>query len=417
MNKETRTHLIQGLLFVLTFIFTTLAGAEWMYGGSFIYGPKTMGWHEFFGGLNYSIPFLLILTCHEFGHYFMARHHKVKVSLPYYLPMWFGFLPTLSIGTMGAFIRLKERVISLTKTFDIGLAGPLAGFVVAILVIIYGFSNLPAKEHIYSIHPEYELFGENFEEYVYDKDTFFLKSDLAKINPEAASYYEADTIRMGPSSGQVNVQLGTNLIFEFAKAYIVPANEVDRIPNASEMFHYPYLFAGFLALLFTALNLLPIGQLDGGHVLYGLIGEKRFRVVATLAFITLLVYAGLGNGVFGFFNPFDLSQDMVDIMIAAVAYAFFLFYLLGKTNFTNQQKIILSLGIISLQAVLLLTFPGIKGYGGWMLFAFIIGRFLGIYHPPSEIEEPLSDYRKILGWLALVIFILSLSPRPFIITI
>jgi membrane-associated protease RseP (regulator of RpoE activity) len=417
MNKETRTHLIQLLLFVLTFIFTTLAGAEWMYGGSFLYGNNTMGWPEFYGGLNYSIPFLLILTCHEFGHYFMARHHKVKVSLPYYLPMWFGFMPTFSIGTMGAFIRLKESVKSLTKTFDIGLAGPLAGFVVAILVIIYGFSSLPPKEHLFNIHPEYELFGENFEEYVYDIDTFFLKTDLARINPEAAGNYDTDTIRMGPSYRQLDVQLGSNLIFEFAKAYIVPADEVDRIPNASEMFHYPYLLAGFLALLFTALNLLPIGQLDGGHVLYGLIGEKRFRVVATLSFITLLIYAGLGNGVFGFFNPFDLSQDMVDIMIAVVAYAFFLFYLLGKTSFSNQHKLMLSLGIIIFQAILLITFPGIEGYGGWMLFAFILGRYLGIYHPPSEIEEPLSDNRKILGWIALVVFVISLSPRPFIITI
>jgi len=416
MSKETRTLLIQILLFVITFISTTLAGAEWMYGGSFIYGPNTMGWQEFYGGLNFSIPFLLILTSHEFGHYFMAKYHKVKVSLPYYMPMWFGFLPSFSIGTMGAFIRLKERVKSLTKTFDIGLAGPLAGFVIAILVIIYGFSNLPPKEHIYSIHPEYELFGENFEEYIYDIDTFFLKTDLAKINPEAASYYEADTIRMGPSY-QLGIQLGSNLIYEFAKAYIVPANDIDRIPNPNEMFHYPYLFAGFLALLFTALNLLPIGQLDGGHVLYGLIGEKKFKVVALLTYILLLVYAGLGNGVFGVFNPFDLSQDMVDIIIALLAYAFFLFYLLGKTDFTNQQKLMISLGIIAFQEILLLTFPGVQGYGGWMLFAFLIGRYLGIYHPPSEIEEPLTTNRKILGWIALVIFILSLSPQPFVINV
>jgi len=416
MSKETRTLLIQILLFVITFISTTLAGAEWMYGGSFIYGPNTMGWQEFYGGLNFSIPFLLILTSHEFGHYFMAKYHKVKVSLPYYMPMWFGFLPSFSIGTMGAFIRLKERVKSLTKTFDIGLAGPLAGFVIAILVIIYGFSNLPPKEHIYSIHPEYELFGENFEEYIYDIDTFFLKTDLAKINPEAASYYEADTIRMGPSY-QLGIQLGSNLIYEFAKAYIVPANDIDRIPNPNEMFHYPYLFAGFLALLFTALNLLPIGQLDGGHVLYGLIGEKKFKVVALLTYILLLVYAGLGNGVFGVFNPFDLSQDMVDIIIALLAYAFFLFYLLGKTSFTNQQKLMISLGIIAFQEILLLTFPGVQGYGGWMLFAFLIGRYLGIYHPPSEIEEPLTTNRKILGWIALVIFILSLSPQPFVINV
>ena len=415
MDKETRTLLIQVLLFVLTLITTTLAGAEWMYGRSFIFGPNTMGWQEFYGGLNFSLPFLLILTCHEFGHYFTARHHKVSVSLPYYLPVWFGFIGSVSIGTMGAFIRLKEQVKSLTKTFDIGLAGPLAGFVIAIFVIIYAFSTLPPKDHIYSIHPEYELFGENYEQYVYEIDTFFLKSDLAKINPQAASYYEADTIRIGPSY-QLGMSLGSNLIFDFAKAYIVPANEVDRIPNASEMFHYPYLLAGFLALLFTSLNLLPIGQLDGGHVLYGLIGEKRFRMVSVASFIALLFYAGLGNGVFGVFNPFDLSQDMPDILIAVIAYTFFLYYLLGKTSFTNQQKIMISLGIIATQELLLLTFPGIQGYGGWIFFAFFLGRFLGIYHPPSEIEEPLSYNRKVLGWIALIIFVISFSPQPFIIS-
>jgi membrane-associated protease RseP (regulator of RpoE activity) len=414
MDKQSRTHLIQILLFIVTIISTTLAGAEWMYGRVFIYGPNSLGWHEFFAGLNFSIPFLLILTVHEFGHYFMARYHRVKVSLPYYLPFWLGFLPGPSIGTMGAFIRLKERVKSLTKTFDIGLAGPLAGFIIAIVVIFYAFTHLPPKEHIYSIHPEYELFGDNFANYVYDVDTFFLKADLAKINPKAASYYEADTIRMGPSY-QVGISMGSNMIYDFARAYIIPADEVDRIPNPNEMFHYPYLFAGFLALLFTAINLLPIGQLDGGHVLYGLLGAKKHRLVSTLAFIALLVYSGLGTGVFGILNPFDLSQDMMNILIAAVAYTFFLFYLLSKTSFTNQQKLMISLGIFAFQEVLLLSFPGIKGYGGWMLFALLIGRYMGVYHPPAEIEEPLSSNRKILGWIALIIFIISFSPQPLVI--
>ncbi len=416
MNKQTRTHLIQLLLFVVTFIATTLAGAEWMYGGSFIYGPHTMGWPEFWGGLNFSVPFLLILTFHEFGHYFIARYHRVKVTLPYYMPLWLGFLPSFSIGTMGAFIRIKEKVGSLTKTFDIGLAGPLAGFVVALAVIFYGFTHLPPKDDIFKIHPEYELFGENYEDYVYSVDTFFLKTDLAKINPRAASYYEADTIRLGPSY-QISVLMGSNLIYDFAKAYIVPAGEKDRIPNPNEIFHNPYLLAGFLALLFTAINLLPIGQLDGGHVLYGLIGSKRHRVVALAVYIALLTYSGLGTGVFGIFNPFDLTQEMLDIVVAFVAYAFFLFYVLGKTGYTNQQKLIISLGIIAFQEFLLLTFPGIEGYGGWMLFAFIIGRYLGVFHPRVAVEEPLSAGRKILGWIALLIFILSFSPQPLIINI
>lgn len=414
MDKESRTRLIQLLLFVVTFLTTTLAGAEWIYGGSFIYGPDPMGWEEFFEGMKFSIPFLLILTFHEFGHYLMARYHKVKVSLPFYMPLWLGFLPTFSIGTMGAFIRLKERVNSLQKTFDIGIAGPLAGFVIAIGVIIFGFTNLPAKEDIYKIHPEYELFGDNFEDHVYDKDTFFLRSDLAKLNPKAAARYEADTIRIGPSY-QLSITMGTNIVFWFAENYIVPDKDKDLIPNPNEIFHNPYLLAGFLALLFTAINLLPIGQLDGGHVIYGLFGAKNQRIISTSAFIVLLIYSGLGTGAFGFFNPFDLTQDMVDILIAFVAYAFFLFYLLGRTDFTWQQKAMISLGIIAVQELLLITIPGISGYGGWMLFAFIVGRFLGINHPPALVEEPLDQNRRILGWIALIVFIISFSPQPLVI--
>ena len=414
MDKKNRTIIIQLTLVVITFITTTLAGAEWIYGGTFIYGPNPMGWDEFWGGMKYSIPFLLILSVHEFGHYFTARYHDVKVSLPFYLPFWVGFIGGPSIGTMGAFIQLKEKVVSLTKTFDIGIAGPLAGFVVAILVIIYGFTHLPPKEDIYSIHPHYELFGDNYEDYVYDIDTFFLKTDLAKIDSKAASYYEADTIWIGPSK-QVAISMGSNLIFEFAKKYIVSDEDQERIPNANEIFHNPYLLAGFLALLFTAINLLPIGQLDGGHVLYGLLGEEKHRIISTMVFIALLIYSGLGTGVFGVFNPFDLSQDMLDIIIAVVAYAFFLFYLLGKTNYSNQLKLVISLAIIAFQELLLLSFPGIQGYGGWMLFAFIVGRYLGVHHPKSEIEEPLSYERKVLGWIALIIFVISFSPQPIVI--
>lgn len=415
MDKESRTRLIQLLLFIVTFITTTLAGAEWMFGGSFLYGQDPMGWDEFFQGMNFSIPFLLILTFHEFGHYFTAQYHKVKVSLPFYLPLWMGFLPTFSIGTMGAFIRLKERVNSLKKTFDIGIAGPLAGFVIAIIVIIYGFTNLPPKQDIFKIHPEYELFGDNFEEHVYDKDTFFLRKDLAKLNPSAAARYGADTIRIGPSY-QLSVHMGSNVIFWLAENYIIPEQDKDRIPNPNEIFHNPFLLAGFLALLFTAINLLPIGQLDGGHVIYGLFGFKNHRRISTAVFIGLLIYSGMGTGVFGFFNPFDLTQDMVDILISFVVYAMFLYYLLGRTNFTWQQKTMISLGIIAVQELLLLSIPGITGYGGWMLFAFLLGRFLGIYHPPAEVEEPLGQNRKILGWLALIIFIISFSPQPLVIT-
>jgi hypothetical protein len=119
---------------------------------------------------------------------------------------------------MGAFIRLKERVKSLKKTFDIGIAGPLAGFLVALFVIAYGFTHLPPKTDIFKIHPEYELFGEDFENYVYGVDTFFLKSDLAEINPKAAANYSADTVRIGPSY-QLGVHMGSNLVFSLQKSF------------------------------------------------------------------------------------------------------------------------------------------------------------------------------------------------------
>jgi membrane-associated protease RseP (regulator of RpoE activity) len=411
MDKEQKRILTQIILFIATFISTTLAGAEWTYGNLFLYVPHSLGWHEFVGGMTFSIPFLTILTAHEFGHYFTAKYYKIKVTLPYYIPAWFGFMALPSIGTMGALIRLRQRVKSLKQTFDVGIAGPLAGFVVAIFVIIYGFTHLPPAEYVYNIHPEYEHFGLDYDKIVYDKDTFMLRSDLAKYNVEAASRYEADTINIGPGY-QVSLALGSNLIFEFAKAYIVPDAHKDRIPSRHEMMHYPWLFAGFLALLFTAINLLPIGQLDGGHVLYGLLGMQKSRKVAAVLFLALIVYSGLGVGLLGIYNPFDFTQSITDMILAVMVYGLFIYYLLGRMNLSRQNRVMLSLGVLSIQEVLTVLVPGITGYSGWMLFAFIIGRYIGVYHPPVEIEEPLNQNRKLLGWIALIIFIISFSPQP-----
>jgi membrane-associated protease RseP (regulator of RpoE activity) len=156
MNKATKTLLIQIGLFILTIGTTTLAGAEWMHGRVFFYGSNPMGLSQFLKGFEFSIPFLIILTAHEFGHFFTARFHKVKVTLPFYIPLWLGFIPGMpSIGTMGAFIRLKSFVYSKKQHFDIGIAGPIAGFIVALAVLFYGFTHLPPAEHIYFIHPEY----------------------------------------------------------------------------------------------------------------------------------------------------------------------------------------------------------------------------------------------------------------------
>ena len=140
MTKEQRRIILQVVLFITTFFTTTIAGAEWCYGIS-ILGVDQEGnvginpnysWNAFAKGMEFSIPFLLILTVHEFGHYFTAMYHKVKSSLPYYIP-----IPPIpfSIGTMGAVIRLRSRIYSLKQNFDIGLAGPFAGFIMALAIL------------------------------------------------------------------------------------------------------------------------------------------------------------------------------------------------------------------------------------------------------------------------------------------
>ncbi|HTE29882.1 MAG TPA: site-2 protease family protein, partial [Chryseolinea sp.] len=149
MNIESRRYLLQAGLFIATLITTTIAGADWCYQKS-IFLPG-YSWQDFASGFEFSVPFLLILTVHEFGHYFTARYYRVGVTLPYYIPLPpFPF----SIGTMGALIRLKSRIHSKKQNFDIGIAGPLAGFVMALVILFYGFTHLPEPDYIFQIHPE-----------------------------------------------------------------------------------------------------------------------------------------------------------------------------------------------------------------------------------------------------------------------
>ena len=371
---------IYPLLFVITFVVTTIAGAEWMYGQLYVYigpgftivGPQ-LTFQEVLSGLQFSIPFLAILTFHEFGHYLTARYYQVKVTLPYYIPLWLGFLGILSFGTMGAFIRIKEPIKSRLEYFDIGIAGPIAGFIVALFVLYYGFTHLPPAEHIYTIHPEYEEYGENYAEYFYNQE---------------GSFY-----------------LGDNLTFWFFKNYVAP--DPGRIPNPHEIIHYPWLFSGFLALFFTAINLLPIGQLDGGHALYGLFGRDNHRKISTVMFILLLSYGGLGV-----VTPFEPLEDL---MWYIPLYIGFLYIVMRSMQVKDRTRLLLAVSIFTAQFVTAMFIPVVKGYAGWLVFAFIIGRFLGIQHPPALYDQPLSPTRKILGWITLIIFVVSFSPRPFVI--
>lgn len=426
LSEQQRTYTLHLLLFCLTLTTTTIAGSEWRFGKLFFLGPQgfdwtgTFTWAEFLGGLYFSIPFLGVLTVHEFGHYFTARYYRTNVSLPYYIPLWFGI--TFSLGTMGAFIRIRERIFSRRQFFDIGVAGPIAGFVVAIPLLFYAFTHLPPPEYIFNIHPEYKRFGLDYAQYVY-----------------------------GDSAGSFS--LGRNLLFMGFERFVAdPA----LLPNQYEIIHYPLVFAGYLALFFTALNLLPIGQLDGGHVLYGLIGYARFNRLSPIFFTLFITYAGLGivsphseplwtEDLLVVFAPFAywafskildnrryglvaaLSMLLLQYSLSGILpefsahiwlwgfYGLYLVFVLQPATPRLSFALYLAGTVLLVQVLISFAFPEADGYSGWLVFGLLLARVMGIFHPSCPDERPLTPLRKALGMLAIVIFILCFSPSPFII--
>jgi membrane-associated protease RseP (regulator of RpoE activity) len=372
-RNETKTILIQIALFLTTILTTTIAGAQ------LCFGTFAFTLQDFANGLRFSFPLLLILSVHEFGHYFTALYHKIKVSLPYYIP-----LPVIGIfGTLGAIIRMRTRPASNLQQFDVGLAGPLAGFVVALFVLWYGFATLPPPEYVFQFHPDYKVFGLNYAQHVYKEEYIIKESN---------------------GSGALMFLLGDNLVFEFFKNVVADPN---RIPHPNEIVHYPVLMAGFVALFFTALNLLPIGQLDGGHIIYGLFGGKRHGVVSAIVFTSLVFYSGLGVANVQTDRPEDLYGYILMTLI-------FNFLCLRAFRRSFLDTLMYAVVMFAAQFVLVAIFPTLNGSRLWILIALILGTFVGIGHVPAEIERPLDPKRIVLGWLSLAIFVVCFSPEPFL---
>lgn len=357
-------------LFVVTFVTTTLAGSEWVHGKSILVPGYT--WTDFLQGMSYSIPFLFILSVHEFGHYFTAIHYRIRTTLPYYIPLPpFPFM----IGTLGALIRMKSRVPSRQQTFDVGIAGPLAGLVATVGVLVYGFATLPPPEYVFQFHPSYEAYGLNYAQVVYSRE--FL------------------------AAGAADIVIGKNLLYLLLEQWVAdPA----RIPNVHEIIHYPYLFAGFLSLVVTSINLLPVGQLDGGHVVYGLLGYEKHRRVAYAFFMLFVLYAGMGT--------IRLVGPDQDPWWYALLFVGFLYLTLTGLSLPWQSTLMYALIIFVAQVLLTWALPEVKGYTSWLVFAFIVGRFVGVDHPPCLVEEPISPWRRWLGWFAILVFVLTFSPAP-----
>lgn len=178
-------------------------------------------------GLPYSVTLLLILTAHEFGHWFACVYHDIEASLPFFLPA-----PTF-IGTFGAFIRFRSAVKGRQELFDVGVAGPLAGFAFVIPAMGIGLA-------------------------------------LSKVVPGIGT--------------QGEMQLGTPMLMRIIEMWLFPG------AAAADIYLHPVARAAWVGLLATALNLLPVGQLDGGHIVYACFGENHSKV--SLAVICMLVPLG-----------------------------------------------------------------------------------------------------------------------------
>ncbi len=289
---------LHALLFLLTLVTTTVVGSglarsfalRQPFDFDYLDGYKALWQHpaSLLDGLTFSLTLLAILMVHEMGHYLAARYYGVDATLPFFIPA-----PTL-IGTLGAFIRIRSAILTKRTLFDIGIAGPLAGFLALLVPMIVGVW-------------------------------------LSKIVPGIGSHGE--------------LVFGTPLalrLFEWLKFGRVPVGDICLHPMAR---------AAWVGLLATALNLLPIGQLDGGHILYSFLGERT----KLLSRVFVVALAGLG--------AFQL--------------------------FTSDYHM---------------------GYM-WLLWALVL-LLIGMRHPTIIDPGKLSPTRRWLGLAALIIFILTFTLAP-----
>ena len=217
------------LLFILTIATTTIAGVGHYlaFRADFLPGPPAALSARLIGpGLYYSVTILAILGCHELGHYFACRYYDVDASLPFFLPV-----PTPLTGTLGAFIRIREPIPTKRMLFDIGIAGPLAGFAVAVPALLLGIS----LSHVVKLPADFSGF-----------------------------------------------ELGEPLLFKF-----VSWLTWGSVPDGYSLNLHPIAFAAWFGLLATALNLFPVGQLDGGHICYAVLGRRSTYVTMVMVVVAI----------------------------------------------------------------------------------------------------------------------------------
>ncbi|MGA9140477.1 MAG: site-2 protease family protein [Methanocella sp.] len=193
---------------------------------------------DLYKGLPFAIAIMLVLGSHELGHYIVSRRHGVDATLPYFIPF-----PLSPIGTMGAIIRQKGPIPTRRALFDVGISGPLVGLVVAVIVTVIGLM-LPAPAPV------------------------------------------------PVTEGSFTMQINTPLLFDFLGQLIHPGETLATVN--------PIAFAGWVGMLVTVLNLIPVGQLDGGHVARAVLGPLADRISKLMP---------IGIMALGLFVTFGMNQD------------------------------------------------------------------------------------------------------------
>ncbi len=223
--RQHKLRPIHVVLFFTTLLTTTIAGTL-QAGGDPFSDPRLL-----VRGLPFSATLMGILLVHEMGHYVVSRLHGVEATPPYFIPG-----PPFLIGTFGAFIRMRTPT-NRRALFDVGAAGPWAGFLVALPAVAYGLT-------------------------------------LSEVHPLAAT-----------SEGLL---LGESLVFRLVSHFAIGVS-----PSDATIVLHPIALAGWFGLFVTFLNLLPVGQLDGGHVIYALVG-RRHRLIARMALASIIGLALMG---------------------------------------------------------------------------------------------------------------------------
>jgi len=383
-QQHTDRYWLHALLFLATLASTVVVGGM-MAGRTLLYGSDNLtalltNRAFLMDGLRYSGALLGFLTVHEFGHYFAARSHRINTSLPYYIPF-----PLNIIGTLGAVISIREPLPDRRRLFDVGAAGPLAGFVVAFGVIVYAMATLPDPSYLLD-QPGHEAIKE------------FIRQNGA---------YPNEILAMPEGENVVVPVVGNTLLFAMLKPFFGP------MPPMYELLHYPVLFAGWLALFFTALNLLPVGQLDGGHITYALFGRKWHGHIARV-FTTLLLVSGALGFVHNYL-PELAGQSPTYGALGWFALAGVLYFFLSRV-YKRDHRIVapLLLGTLGLAVAARTVAEPLTRFGWtpWFFWAVLIVFLIKVDHPPVQREVSLTPRRRWLGYLAIVIFVLCFSFRP-----